>query len=163
MQPGGIPQQGGMTQPGGQGDGQDGGQGGGGGGDDDEKIEKAKEIPAQELLAWVRKQLGKPYVFGADGHETRLTGKRADSWLARNGYSDAAGDASTPDAPLAPAGGKAGAKPAAGKAGGKQPAKPAARASSGATPPVDDADQDADEPPVDDVDPPARTGRRAFF
>ena len=67
MQPGGIPQQGGTTQPGGQGDGQDGGQGGGGGSDDDEKIEKAKEIPAQELLAWVRKQLGKPYEFGADG------------------------------------------------------------------------------------------------
>ena len=106
---------------------------------------------------------GAIWVRNADGHETRLTGKRADAWLARNGYSDAAGDASTPDAPLAPAGGKAGPKPAAGKAGGKQPAKPAARASSGATPPADDADQDADETPVDDADPPARTGRRAFF
>ncbi len=68
MQPGGMPT---GTMPGGQGQqGQpgQGGQGGqGGGSDDDEKVEKAKEIPAQELLQWVRSQIGKPYVFGADG------------------------------------------------------------------------------------------------
>lgn len=34
---------------------------------DDERVEKAREIPAAELLSWVRGQLGKPYVFGADG------------------------------------------------------------------------------------------------
>ena len=81
---------------------------------------------------------GAIWVRNADGHETRLTGARADAWLARNGYSEAAGDASTEGAPLpAKPGGKTGpAKKTAPPA--KKTAPPAARP---ATAEADDGDQ----------------------
>ena len=105
---------------------------------------------------------GAIWVRNADGHETRLTGKRADDWLARNGYSEAAGDASTQDAPLPAAGGKG--RPAATGGKGRPPArKQAARTSSGATPPADTDVDDDDQGDDLDTDPPARTGRRSFF
>ncbi len=112
-------------------------------------LRDAPDDDADDGAIWVR---------NGDGHETRLTGRRADEWLARNGYSDAAGDASTQDAPLTP-GGK-GKTPPAGK-GKPAPRKQAARTSS-ATPPADDVDDDQDEG-AEDLDAPARTGRRAFF
>src|SRR4051812_43905255 len=65
------------------------------------------------------------WVRNGDGHETRLTGARAQAWLARNGYSDAAGDASTEGNPLPPKDGKTPVKKAAKKAAPPAPGAPA--------------------------------------
>lgn len=98
------------------------------------------------------------WVRNGDGHETRLTGARATAWLERNGYSEAAGDASSQGAPLDPAaaGGKTAAKKAAPAA---KKAAPAARGKA----PAPDADIPGEDGEELDADPPARTGRRAFF
>ena len=45
----------------------------------------------EEVSVWVR---------NADGHETRLTGERAERWLARNGYDIDDADDSSADEPL---------------------------------------------------------------
>lgn len=88
------------------------------------------------------------WVRNGDGHETRLTGARAQAWLARNGYSDAAGEGSTEGNPLPPKDGKPPVKKAAKKA-----APPAA---DGAP-----AGGEGDELPTDA--PPQNGPRRAFF
>lgn len=61
-----------------------------------------------EVSCWVR---------NSDGHETRLTGARAENWLRRNGYDvEDAGDSTKTD-PLAEKGAPPAKKAAPGKAG----------------------------------------------
>lgn len=110
------------------------------------RLQAAKEAPDDEDTAvWVR---------NAAGHETRLTGARAERWLRSNGYSEDEAEESTADAPL-PA--KKAAAPGKKAAPAKRAAKPAP-----AAPAEDDLDDDEDGAEEEtDVQP--RGGRRAFF
>lgn len=107
------------------------------------RLQQRAEAPDDEETAvWVR---------NASGHETRLTGERAERWLARNGYSEDEAEESTAAEPLE----------SAGKGVPKKAAKKAA-APKKAVPPADDADipgEDGED--LDDV--PPTPSRRAFF
>lgn len=83
-------------------------------------LQAQKDAPDDdEVSVWVR---------NADGHETRLTGQRAENWLTRNGYSADDADDSTSGEPLDAA---QGAKPA--KKAAKAAPKPAAGEPDGET------------------------------
>ena len=93
----------------------------------------------EETVVWVRNK---------DGHETRLSGERAERWLKANGYDESDADDSSPKEPLDAKGTKtAGKAPRAGKADAK--GKP--------------ADDDEDDQDVTPDDQPAQRNRRAFF
>ena len=68
-----------------------------------------------EISVWVR---------NADGHETRLTGARAERWMARNGYDIDDAEDSSKTEPLDPKAPKPAKKAAPGKAGDGDTADP---------------------------------------
>lgn len=104
-------------------------------------LQAQKDAPDdEEVSVWVRNK---------DGHETRLTGQRAENWLTRNGYSADDADDATSVEPLEPKGGAAPAKKTA------APVKKAAAPAAGAEP-------DA-EPEVETDAAPRTTRGRAFF
>lgn len=97
-----------------------------------------------ELVIWVR---------NSDGHETRLTGDRAEAWCRRHGYTAEEAEESTKSEPLEGADAAAAAKKPAAK-------KPAAKK------PAEAGDVEADGVEADDVEAdaaPASTRRRSFF
>lgn len=111
------------------------------------RLQAAKDAPDdEETVIWVR---------NGDGHETRLSGARAEAWLKRNGYSESEGDDSSKGDPLDAGGG-------APEAGGKKPVKKTAPPVKKAKPPAEGdtiPGEDGEDLDVDDTP----RQRRAFF